>query len=34
VPIHIATLASQGVEMAGELAEGIMPFLWSAPRVA
>ena len=34
VPVHVATLTSQGVELAGELADGIMPFLWSAPRVA
>ena len=33
VPVHVATLTSQGVELAGELA-AIMPFLWSAPRVA
>jgi alkanesulfonate monooxygenase SsuD/methylene tetrahydromethanopterin reductase-like flavin-dependent oxidoreductase (luciferase family) len=34
VPVHVATLTSQGVELAGELADGIMPFLWPAPRVA
>ena len=34
VPVHVAALTSQGVELAGELADGIMPFLWSAPRVA
>ncbi len=34
VPVHLAALTSQGVELAGELADGVMPFLWSAPRVA
>ena len=34
VPVHVAALTSQAVELAGELADGIMPFLWSAPRVA
>jgi len=34
VPVHVAALTSQGVELAGELADGIMPFLWSAPRIA
>ena len=34
VPVHVATLTSAAVELAGELADGIMPFLWSAPRVA
>jgi alkanesulfonate monooxygenase SsuD/methylene tetrahydromethanopterin reductase-like flavin-dependent oxidoreductase (luciferase family) len=34
VPVHVAALTSQGVELAGELADGVMPFLWSAPRVA
>ena len=34
MPVHLAALTSQGVELAGELADGVMPFLWSAPRVA
>ena len=34
VPVHVAALTSQGVELAGELADGVMPFLWSAARVA
>ena len=34
VPVHLAALTSQGVELAGELADGVMPFLWSAPRIA
>lgn len=34
VPVHVATLTSQGVELAGEVADGIMPFLWPAARVA
>jgi alkanesulfonate monooxygenase SsuD/methylene tetrahydromethanopterin reductase-like flavin-dependent oxidoreductase (luciferase family) len=33
VPIYVATLASPAVELGGELADGIMPFLWSAARV-
>jgi alkanesulfonate monooxygenase SsuD/methylene tetrahydromethanopterin reductase-like flavin-dependent oxidoreductase (luciferase family) len=33
VPIYIAAITSRTVELAGELAEGIMPFLWSAARV-
>jgi len=33
VPLYVATLASSGVELAGELADGIMPFLWPAERV-
>ena len=33
VPIYIAAVTSQTVELAGELADGIMPFLWSAERV-
>lgn len=34
VPIHIAALTSPGMELAGELCDGVMPFLWSADRVA
>lgn len=33
VPVYVAALTSQAVELAGELADGIMPFLWSAARV-
>jgi alkanesulfonate monooxygenase SsuD/methylene tetrahydromethanopterin reductase-like flavin-dependent oxidoreductase (luciferase family) len=33
VPVYVAALASPAVELGGELADGIMPFLWSAPRV-
>jgi 5,10-methylenetetrahydromethanopterin reductase len=33
VPLHVATLTSPTVELGGELADGIMPFLWSAARV-
>jgi alkanesulfonate monooxygenase SsuD/methylene tetrahydromethanopterin reductase-like flavin-dependent oxidoreductase (luciferase family) len=33
VPIYVAALTSRTVELAGELADGIMPFLWTAPRV-
>jgi alkanesulfonate monooxygenase SsuD/methylene tetrahydromethanopterin reductase-like flavin-dependent oxidoreductase (luciferase family) len=34
VPIHIAALNSKAVELAGEIADGVMPFLWPAQRVA
>src|SRR5207247_11176486 len=34
VPIYVAAVTSRTVELASELADGIMPFLWSAPRVA
>ena len=34
VPIHLGALTSRSVELAGELADGVMPFLWSAERVA
>jgi 5,10-methylenetetrahydromethanopterin reductase len=34
VPIYVAGARSRTVELAGELADGIMPFLWSAARVA
>lgn len=33
VPVYIATLGSQAVELGGELADGIMPLFWSAERV-
>jgi alkanesulfonate monooxygenase SsuD/methylene tetrahydromethanopterin reductase-like flavin-dependent oxidoreductase (luciferase family) len=33
VPIYIAAVTSRTVQLAGELADGIMPFLWSAERV-
>lgn len=34
VPVYVAAVTSRTVELASELADGIMPFLWSAPRVA
>ena len=34
VPIYLAALASANVELAGEFADGVMPFLWSAERIA
>jgi alkanesulfonate monooxygenase SsuD/methylene tetrahydromethanopterin reductase-like flavin-dependent oxidoreductase (luciferase family) len=34
VPIYLGALTSATVELAGELADGVMPFLWSAERVA
>jgi alkanesulfonate monooxygenase SsuD/methylene tetrahydromethanopterin reductase-like flavin-dependent oxidoreductase (luciferase family) len=34
VPIYVAAVRSRTIELAGELADGIMPFLWSAARVA
>ena len=33
VPLYVATLTSPTVELEGELADGIMPFLWPAARV-
>jgi alkanesulfonate monooxygenase SsuD/methylene tetrahydromethanopterin reductase-like flavin-dependent oxidoreductase (luciferase family) len=33
VPIYVAAVTSRTVEMSSELADGIMPFLWSADRV-
>jgi alkanesulfonate monooxygenase SsuD/methylene tetrahydromethanopterin reductase-like flavin-dependent oxidoreductase (luciferase family) len=33
VPIYLGALTSPTVELAGELADGVMPFMWSAPRV-
>jgi alkanesulfonate monooxygenase SsuD/methylene tetrahydromethanopterin reductase-like flavin-dependent oxidoreductase (luciferase family) len=34
VPVYLGALTSATVELAGELADGAMPFLWSAERVA
>ena len=34
VPIHLAALTSQNVELAGEIADGMMPLWWSVERVA
>jgi alkanesulfonate monooxygenase SsuD/methylene tetrahydromethanopterin reductase-like flavin-dependent oxidoreductase (luciferase family) len=34
VPLYLAALASTAVELGGELADGLMPFLWTAERVA
>jgi probable F420-dependent oxidoreductase len=34
VPLYVATLGEQAVELGGELADGIMPLFWSAERVA
>lgn len=34
VPVYVAAVTSRTVELASELADGIMPFLWSAARVA
>jgi alkanesulfonate monooxygenase SsuD/methylene tetrahydromethanopterin reductase-like flavin-dependent oxidoreductase (luciferase family) len=34
VPIYLGALTSPTVELAGELADGMMPFMWSAARVA
>lgn len=34
VPLYVAAVTSKTVELASELADGIMPFLWSAARVA
>lgn len=33
VPIYVAAVTSRTVELASELADGIMPFMWSAARV-
>jgi len=33
VPVYVAAVTSRTVELASELADGIMPFLWSAGRV-
>jgi 5,10-methylenetetrahydromethanopterin reductase len=34
VPVYVAAVTSKTVELASELADGIMPFLWSAARVS
>ena len=34
VPIYLAALTSQNVELAGEIADGVMPLWWSVERVA
>ncbi len=34
VPIYLGALTSSTVELAGEVADGVMPFLWSAERLA
>jgi len=34
VPVYVAALGSHAVALGGELADGIMPFLWPAARVA
>lgn len=33
-PIYLAAMTSPTVELAGELADGVMPFMWSPARVA
>src|SRR5262249_56235878 len=33
VPLYVAAVTSRTVELASELADGIMPFFWSAARV-
>jgi alkanesulfonate monooxygenase SsuD/methylene tetrahydromethanopterin reductase-like flavin-dependent oxidoreductase (luciferase family) len=33
VPLYVAALAASAVELGGEIADGIMPFLWPASRV-
>ena len=33
MPLYVAAVTSRTVELASELADGIMPFLWSADRV-
>ena len=34
VPIYLGAMTSSNVELAGELADGVMPFMWSAARVS
>jgi alkanesulfonate monooxygenase SsuD/methylene tetrahydromethanopterin reductase-like flavin-dependent oxidoreductase (luciferase family) len=34
VPLYLAALTSQNVELAGEIADGVMPLWWSVDRVA
>jgi len=33
VPVHLAALTSQNVELAGEIADGVMPIWWSVERL-
>jgi alkanesulfonate monooxygenase SsuD/methylene tetrahydromethanopterin reductase-like flavin-dependent oxidoreductase (luciferase family) len=33
VPLYLAAMTSPMVELAGEIADGVMPFMWSAARV-
>jgi alkanesulfonate monooxygenase SsuD/methylene tetrahydromethanopterin reductase-like flavin-dependent oxidoreductase (luciferase family) len=33
IPIHLAALTSQNVELAGEIADGVMPIWWSVERL-
>ena len=33
IPLHLAALTSQNVELAGEIADGVMPLWWSVDRV-
>src|SRR5437764_14836095 len=33
IPIHLAALTSQNVELAGEIADGVMPLWWSVDRL-
>ena len=34
MPVYLGALTSPTVELAGEVADGVMPFLWSAERLA
>ena len=34
VPLYLAALTSQNIELAGEIADGVMPLWWSVDRVA
>lgn len=34
VPVYVAALTSKAVELAGEVADGVMPLFWPASRVA
>jgi alkanesulfonate monooxygenase SsuD/methylene tetrahydromethanopterin reductase-like flavin-dependent oxidoreductase (luciferase family) len=34
VPVYLAALTSQNVELAGEIADGVMPLWWSVERLA
>jgi hypothetical protein len=33
IPVYLAALTSQNVELAGEIADGVMPLWWSVERV-